>query len=72
MNVFLGMEHVGRLTNLTSLTLSETYVTSGVVLHLMPLTHLHFLDLRETAVSKQAIARLSVCLRCKCLRSDFS
>lgn len=67
----LGMEHVGRLTNLTSLNLSETYITSGVVLHLMPLAHLHSLDLRDTAVSEQAIARLSVCLECKCLRSDF-
>ena len=68
----LGMEHVGRLTNLASLNLSETYVTSGVVLHLIPLTQLRFLDLRATAVSEQAIARLSVCLNRKCIRSDYS
>jgi len=66
------MEHIGRLTNLISLNLSETYITSGVVLHLMALTSLQSLDLHRTAVSEQAITRLSVCLGCKCLRSDYS
>lgn len=65
------MEHVGRLTNLTFLNLSETYITTGVVLHLMPLTLLENLDLRNTAVSEQAVARLAVGLECKHIRSDF-